>query len=55
MLICLLWYRVCTYVSLDISEKILCVYVFVVVEGMFACKTGVFGKEPYCLYLVFGI
>ena len=28
-----------------------CVYVCVVVDGMYKCKTGNFGNEPLCLCL----
>ena len=35
-------YRVCTYVRLGILLTRLCVYVNVVVEGMYTCKTGHF-------------
>ena len=27
----------------------LCVYIFVVVEGMYICNTGNFGNDPLCL------
>ena len=32
-------------------ETGLCVYVSVVLEGMYTCKTGNFGNEPLCLCL----
>ena len=47
----MLLYKVCTHVSLGILEKRLLVYVSVVVEGMYTCKTGNFGNNPLCLCL----
>ena len=29
----------------------LCVYVCVIIEGIYTCKTGNFGNEPFCLCL----
>ena len=37
---------VCTHVRLGILANILCVYVSIVVEGIYACKTGNYGNEP---------
>ena len=44
-------YRVCTHVRLRILATISCVYVCVVVEGMYICKTENFVNEPLCLCL----
>ena len=43
--------RVCTHVRLVILEMSFCVYVSVVVEGMYTCKNGHFGNKPLCLCL----
>ena len=53
MFMFVLLYRICTHVRMGILEKILCVYVCVVVEGMYTCKTVNFGNEPLCLCLCF--
>ena len=36
---------------MGIVETSLCVYVCVVVEGMYTCKTGHFGNDTLCLFL----
>ena len=46
----LLLYRVCTHVELGILEKRFFVYICVGVEGMYTCKTGNFGRNPFCLW-----
>ena len=51
MFIFVLFYRVCAHVRLEMLETRFCVYVCVVVEGMYTCKTGSFGKETLCLCL----
>ena len=43
--------RLCTHVRLGVLETILCVYVCVVVEGMYKCKTSHFGNDPLCLFI----
>ena len=47
----LLFYRVCTHERLEILKMSLCVYVCVVVEGMYTCKTGHFVNNTLCLCL----
>ena len=51
----LLLYRVFTHVRLGNLEMGLCVYVCVVVEGMYTYKTGHFGNNNKCLFLCFCI
>ena len=46
-----LFYRVYTHVILGILETSLCVYIFVVVEGMYKQKNRKFGNENLCLCL----
>ena len=48
-LIVVLLYIVCTQVKPDILTMRLCVYVCVVVEGMYKCKNGNFGSDTLCL------
>ena len=43
--------RVCTHVRLDILAMSLCLYVCVVVEGMYTFKTRNFYKVTFCLCL----
>ena len=42
-----LFYRVCMHVRLFILETINCVYVYVEVECMYTCHTGMLAKKPY--------
>ena len=51
MFMFVLLYRLCTHVRMVILATSLCVYVCVVVEGMYTCNTGHFGNET--LYLFF--
>ena len=44
-----LLYRVCTHVELGVLATGLSVYVCVGVEGMYTCKTGIFGNNHFCL------
>ena len=44
-----LLYRVCTHVRPGILEAIICVYICVVVEGMYTCKRGHSVNGPLCL------
>ena len=40
----------CTHVRLGILETSLCVYVCVVVEGIYNCKNKNFGNNTLCLF-----
>ena len=51
MFVLLYRYRVCTHVRLGMLATILCGYVFVIVKGMYTCKSDNFGNER--LYLCF--
>ena len=50
-----LFYRVCTHERLGILEMSSCVYVCVVVEGMYTCKNCHFVNKPLCLFFCFCI
>ena len=43
--------RACTQVRMVFLATSICVYVYVVLEGMYRCNTGNFGNEHLCLYL----
>ena len=43
--------RVCTHVRLVILEIFFCVYVCVVLNGVYICKIGNFSNYPLCLCL----
>ena len=43
--------KVCTHVRLGILASSVCVHVCVVVEGMYACRTGYLVIQPLCLCL----
>ena len=43
----------CTYVRLGILEMSLCVYCYVVVEGMCLCNTKHFSNDNMCVFLLF--
>ena len=45
------WYRLCTHTILVILETSPSVYVFDVVEGIYACTTGHFCNGTPCLRL----
>ena len=44
-----IWLSLCTHVKLGILATILSFYVCVVIEVMYTCMNGPFGKEPLCL------
>ena len=48
-----LFYRVCKNERLEILEMSLCVYVCVVAEGMYTCKTGHFVNLAFVFMFVF--
>ena len=48
--LCLL-YWVCTHEKLVILATILCFYFYFVVEVMYTCQTGYFGKQAFVCYI----